>query len=97
MSEGPKTKLGTAAREYWDVAKRKMEAHVAYARGDISAEQLAEIVGPPPPPGTSFADVVKTIRQAPEGTFAGMLRRSAQELLTAATKRSAKRDDDKSR
>jgi hypothetical protein len=86
-------KLGTAAKQMWEQAKRKTEARVAHARGDITDAQLAEILGPPPPPGTSLGDVIKTIRQAPEGTFAGMLRKTGQEIARAVARRTASRKD----
>lgn len=97
MSEG--STFGTAAKRFWDDSMRKLEARVAHARGDITDEQLAEVLGPPAPPGTSVTDVIRAIRRAPDGTFAGMLRKSGQEILTAAAmragRRAAKRNDEK--
>jgi hypothetical protein len=93
------SKFGTSAKRFWDDSMRKLEARVAHARGDITDEQLADVLGPPPPPGTSFTDVIRAIRRAPDGTFAGMLRKSGQEILTAAAmragRRAAKRNDEK--
>ena len=90
---GSESRFGAAAKEYWDDAMRKVGARVAHARGEISDEQLRAALGPPPPPGSTLSDAMKAIRRAPEGTFAGMLRRTGQELLAAAAKRTANRGD----
>lgn len=94
MSREVGTKIGTAARQYWKETVRRLEARASHARGEISDETLAEILGPQPPPGASLADILKAIRKAPDGTFVGMLRKSGQELLTAAMiRRTSKRHD----
>jgi len=75
-------KVGSAAKEYWETLKRRTEARIQYARGEITSEQLAAILGPPPPPGTSLGEVIgKAIKEAPEGTVGAMLRKSGQEVL----------------
>jgi hypothetical protein len=74
--------VGNAAKEYWETLKRRTEARIQHARGEITSAQLAEILGPPAPPGTSLGEVLgKAIKEAPEGTVGAMLRKSGQEIL----------------
>jgi hypothetical protein len=78
MADG--SNLGDGFREYVVSLKQRAEALLAHARGDISDEQLAERLGPPDPLG-------KAIREAPEGSFGAMIRKSGKEILAAAARR----------
>jgi hypothetical protein len=51
-------KVGSTAREFFEKFKHRTAARIAYVKGAITEEQLKEILGPTPPPGTSLADVV---------------------------------------
>jgi len=77
------SKLGDGLREFWGATRREVTARMAYVRGEITAEQLREMLGPRDP-------LFQAIRDAPDGTLGAMIRKSGQEILTAVTRRISK-------